>query len=102
MKASSLWQFTPIDKPTRPHIRMFQYGFWCISGQECEIYIQPRPVYCDRGNWIAHLNAKPNSKLNRDLDDADGWPRYYFDIDRAKLEIEAWLDKRGQRLPVHE
>jgi hypothetical protein len=30
------------------------------------------------------------------MDGADLWPRYYFDFERAKLEIEAWLKKRGQ------
>ena len=24
------------------------------------------------------------------------WPRYYFDFERAKLEIEAWLKERKQ------
>ena len=30
------------------------------------------------------------------LDWADGWPRYYLDLGRAKLEIEAFLQKRGK------
>jgi hypothetical protein len=30
------------------------------------------------------------------LDHADLWPRYYFDLDRGKAEVEAWLRKRGQ------
>jgi hypothetical protein len=30
------------------------------------------------------------------LDHADLWPRYYFDFERAKLEIEAWMKKREQ------
>jgi hypothetical protein len=61
---------------------------------ECYITLEPRPHYCDRGNWIAKVF--PSGKLARDLDDADGWPRYFFDEARAKLEIEAWLKKRGQ------
>jgi hypothetical protein len=32
------------------------------------------------------------------IDGADGWPRYYFDLDRAKLELEAWINKRGLAL----
>lgn len=98
MTPTTVWQFFPIEKPTIPHVRMHQYGFWRISGKECEIYMQPRPVYCDRGNWIAYIESKPGSNLARDMDKADGWPRYYFDVDRAKLEIEAWLEKRGQKL----
>jgi hypothetical protein len=30
-----------------------------------------------------------------ELDSADGWPRYYFDLAVAKRECEAWLEKRG-------
>ena len=30
-----------------------------------------------------------------ELDGHDLWPRYYFDLERAKLECEAWLRKRG-------
>jgi len=28
------------------------------------------------------------------LNDQDSWPRYYYDFDRAKLEVEAFLKKR--------
>ena len=31
-----------------------------------------------------------------EFDAADMWPRYYFDLGRAKAEIEAWLIKRKQ------
>lgn len=27
---------------------------------------------------------------------AKGWPRYYFDMDRAKAEVEAWIIFNGQ------
>lgn len=97
MKPAPVWQFIPIEKPVPPIINMVAYGFWRISGRECEIYLQARPVHCDRGNWLAQI--APYGQLERDMDGTDGWPRYYFDLDRAKLEIEAWLDKRGQRLP---
>lgn len=69
-------------------------GWQEIAGKECLISLEPRPTYCDRGNWIAKL--LPTGELARDIDNADGWPRYYFDETRAKLEIEAWLKKRRQ------
>jgi hypothetical protein len=65
-------------------------------GRECEITLEARPSYCDRGNWIAKLH--PEGKLAMSIDFADGWPRYYFDLDRAKLELEAWIRKRGQEI----
>lgn len=67
-----------------------------IEGKECHIILAPRQPYCDRGNFIAHL--VPHGELARDIDSADMWPRMYFDLTRAKLECEAWLDKRGQRV----
>jgi len=69
-------------------------GYEHITGKECFITLEPRPGYCDRGNYIAKLF--PEGKLARDIDDQDGWPRYYFDLERAKAEVEAWLVKRGQ------
>lgn len=68
--------------------------WWEVHGRECSITIEPRPVYCDRGNLIAKVF--PTGSLAMSMDHADGWPRYYFDLDRAKLECEAWLVKRGQ------
>lgn len=70
-------------------------GYEQIQGRECLITLEPRPHYCDRGKYIAKLF--PEGKLALDIDDQDGWPRYYFDLDRAKAEVEAWLVKRGQR-----
>lgn len=71
-------------------------GFGSIQGRECEVTLQPRPAYCDRGNW--HAKLFPRGTLARDIDDQDGWygGRYYFDHERAKREVEAWLKKRGQ------
>ena len=66
-----------------------------IEGRECLISLEPRPPYCDRGNWIAKLF--PTGSLAMEIDEADAWPRYYFDRKRAKLEIESWLIKRQQQ-----
>jgi len=71
-----------------------------VKGRNCTITLEARPRYCDRGNFIAKLfNQGPVKELY--IDETDGWPRYYFDLERAKLEIEAWLVKRGQ-MPVRE
>jgi hypothetical protein len=70
-------------------------GEWMIVGRECVIRIGRRPPYCDRGNYLARID-EVSGHLAMDLDGQDGWPRYYFDEQRAKLEIEAWLKKREQ------
>lgn len=78
-------------------------NYQVIRGKACEIILEPRPHYCDRGNFIAKIflrDKTPTAEiLALNLDEQDGWPRYYFDEARAKAEIEAWLVKRKQTIP---
>jgi len=71
-------------------------GMQAIMGKDCEIVLERRPHYCDRGNFSAKIF--PRGDFCREIDNADGFPRYYFDEERAKLEIEAWLAKRKQKM----
>ena len=41
--------------------------------------------YRDRGHWIAHVEGIAT------IDHADFFPRYFMDLDRAKLEMQEWL-----------
>jgi hypothetical protein len=54
--------------------------------------IEPRPAHCDRGRWIAKCFRDPRD--GRPLDGQEGWPRYYFDLDRARAEIQEWVEAR--------
>lgn len=65
-----------------------------VEGNDCSISIEERPAYCDRGEWIAKLH--PRGTFAMEIDEQDGWPRYYFGWDRMLEEIEAWLTRRGQ------
>ncbi len=49
-------------------------------------WLQARPSYCDRGRFNAMIEFK-----GLWVSDTDAWPRYYFDLRRAKAEIEAYL-----------
>ncbi len=69
-------------------------NYQLLKFSQGEIYLERRPHYCDRGDFIAKIFPAEGSELFRDFDGQDGWPRYYFDEGRAKLEIEAWLRKR--------
>jgi hypothetical protein len=74
-------------------------GFEQIEGKDCTITLERRPHYCDRGTILAHVNVKRGGdSLALNLDFADGWPRYYMDEYRGKLECEDWLRKRKQWL----
>jgi hypothetical protein len=66
---------------------------WCI------ISLEKRPGYCDRGRFIAKVTVFAHHALtDLYLDEADGWPRYYFNEERAKAEIADWIACR--RIPV--
>lgn len=71
-----------------------QFEVHSIGGKDCLVTVEPRSDYCNRGNFLAKLFL--SGKLYDEIDEADGWPRYYFDLERAKLEVEAWLKKREQ------
>ena len=77
--------------------RTDDYKCEVIDGLDCLVWIAARPSYCDRGNYLAHVDLKPGGDARRlNLDWQDGWPRYYMDIARAKAEIEEWMKKRKQ------
>jgi len=55
-----------------------------------EIHITPRPSYCDRGDWLIHVEGH-----NSDIDEQDGFPRYFIGTaDEAKAQMERWLERR--------
>ena len=72
-----------------------QDGVQSLRVEQCEILLEPRHRYCEHGNFIAKIFPIPGTELDRSLDVQYVWPRYYMDETRAKLEIDAWLKKRG-------
>jgi hypothetical protein len=71
------WQLTVPIKTTR-------------GEGDYEIWLTPRPSYCDRGDWIIYVDCH-----NGDLDGADGFPRYFFgDVEEVKVQMETWLSRR--------
>lgn len=71
-----------------------EYGYQFVKLEQCEIHLSRRNWYCDRGAWDANVYPVDRSELSLSLDYADGFPRYYFDETRAKLEMECWAKKR--------
>lgn len=55
------------------------------------LWIHPRPTYCDRGHYFANVEGIGS------IDWADSFPRYFMDLERAKLEMSEWLEWRLQR-----
>lgn len=64
---------------------------WYLRRGGAVVWIAPRPVYCDRGHYIAHVEGIAS------IDAADCFPRYYMSLERGKEELEEWLDWRLQR-----
>ena len=58
------------------------------------IDIFPRPHYCDRGKWEVWAVCPGFPTNPNPVDAADGFPRYYFKLDRAKAEMEDFMDER--------
>jgi len=56
-----------------------------------KVWLERRPGHCDRGRYVASTDAP--------LDPQEGWPRYYFDLEVAKREIEAWVAVRKEAKP---
>lgn len=65
-----------------------EYKTWEWLSRGVFASIQPRPHYCDRGHWIARVSGLG------DIDNSDAFPRYYMDLERAKVEMSEWLEWR--------
>jgi hypothetical protein len=62
-----------------------EHGTWFFQIANASVWICARPAYCDRGHWIANVEGIGS------IDWADAFPRYFMDLDRAKLEMSEWL-----------
>lgn len=71
--------------------------FAAINLKDGQLTIEPRPVHCDRGNFIVKAFAFEN-QINLYIDDADLFPRYYFGFDNMISELEAWIAKNNQTI----
>lgn len=69
-----------------------------INMDHASMCIEIRPKYCDRGRYSVKCFHKPESILNCWIDDADGFPRYYFDFYAMMTEIQAFIEFRGLKV----
>lgn len=71
------WRKMPVDQGGAP-------CFECMIADQLVAWIEPRPLYCDRGHWYVKCELP-------DIGGADAFPRYYMSFIAAKAEIEAFL-----------
>jgi hypothetical protein len=70
-------------------------GFEELETDHGLIYLEPRPYYCDRGRCIVKVFPKHGFNCTPcAIDEQDGFPRYYFDVERAKAEVAEWMRAR--------
>lgn len=55
------------------------------EGRKVEPWMSIRPVYCDRGHMQVHIDG------NLNLDEADGFPRFFFSFDEADKHTRTFL-----------
>lgn len=68
-----------------------------LRSSDAVIWMNARPDYCDRGRVLVHV--EPKSPLFC-VDHADLFPRYFFDLARAKAEMVDWLIARKQKVLI--
>ena len=66
-----------------------------LTATECTIEIWPRPSYCDRGKHEVHVLCNGYPTNPNPVDGCDMFPRLFFSLDRAKAEMEAFMNARG-------
>lgn len=93
---------TPFVSPDYTDLKDAPIGEWItvitstgaylsIRGKHCLVCLVVEPTNHNRGPFHAILEVLNSEHLN--IEPSDGWEygRYYFDIERAKAEVEAWL-----------
>lgn len=74
-----------------------RYGNIEGRGDGFIIYMMARPSYCNRGRYHVLIEGTLTPRgflLNREIDHSDGFPRYYFDRDRAMAEMRDFVNAR--------
>lgn len=81
----------------KENIKQYLNEHYCIDipishGLLC---IENRPSCCDRGRYIVKVFS---DNILLWVDDADGFPRYYFNFDCMIQEVESWMAARNQEV----
>lgn len=80
----SKWEYVP------------EYKHFRIRGPVCEITLEKRPDYCDRGRVMAKVFSFDFNALPIDPEDCWSPGRCYFNLQYAIEEIESWMKARKQ------
>lgn len=83
-----IWQFNKEYQCWETEVKAKNYlgeGIYKIS-------LQQRPAYCDRGRWMLVVTSHGIGGLDAE----EAMSRYYFSLERAKAEVEDWVNARSE------
>jgi hypothetical protein len=71
--------------------RTDEYGSLVLDFACGRVVATKRPDYCNRGDFLVHLDYDPDPVRGFAVSGADLWPRYLFGLHAMKLQVEEWL-----------
>ena len=83
------WKFIEETQTWEVEVPVNLYG---TSTGTWKVWFEKRPAYCDRGRWVCNVDGVGVSGP----DDQEGFPRYYFNLDYGKEEMETWIACRKE------
>lgn len=79
-----------------------EYGYHLLTIRvnkfEAHFFMEPRPVYCDRGHWMVMCEYWRDADGINTLDRSDFFPRIYMSLDVAKDEIQRFIAWRALKV----
>jgi hypothetical protein len=64
------------------------------ENRDVHAWLQLRPHYCDRGHLSLNIDMRDRSVRDDNLDEADGFPRYFFSFEEADRHTRLFLKWR--------
>lgn len=83
------------SKELEGFIRVMNIPIVDIDLNYATMLIERRPIYCDRGRYSVKAWHKLNNLEKCYIDEADQFPRYYFNFDCMVKEINSFINFRG-------
>ncbi len=63
-----------------------------VKAKNVNICVTKRPFYCDRGRYGVIVDSIKGNEHIMDIDGADGFPRYFFNLQRLFDELHDWME----------
>lgn len=79
-----------------------EQGYMSIDLPHAVVMVHKRPSYCDRGRYgyLVEVKRGFHDKLN--IDWADAFPRYFFDLQRSLDEMNDWVVFNKNKLGIND